>query len=91
MPYGSRVTFYSNAKPFGAGIAPQRISFSFYRYIGGRWVYLTKRDAYVDSTGRASYTWTFTWRGQWYVRAVANSSSTNANSYPSQVERYSIY
>ncbi len=91
LPYGSRVTFSSSAQPTGTGVAPQKISFSFYRYISGRWVFLTKRDAYVDATGRASYTWTFNWRGQWYVRAVANSSGTNANSYPSQVERYSVY
>ena len=35
--------------------------------------------------------WAFTSRGQWYVRAVADPTQTNANSYWSPLERYFVY
>ncbi len=87
---GTRVTFTGTVRPVGPTLAQAKVTFAFWRRVDGRWVYVTKRDVYADASGRASWTWAFTSRGQWYVRAVANPTQTNANSYWSQVERYSV-
>jgi len=91
---GARVTFTTTVRPIGPSIAPSsarpKVTFAFWRSIGGRWQYVTKRDVYADDAGRASWTWTFSSRGQWYVRAIANPTLTNANSAWSPPERYSV-
>ncbi|MFZ5854869.1 MAG: GH25 family lysozyme [Chloroflexota bacterium] len=87
---GTKVTFTATVRPISpTGIRP-KVSFAFWRSVGGRWQYVTKRDVYADGTGRASWTWTFSSRGQWYVRAIANPTPTNANSAWSPLERYSV-
>ena len=91
VPFGTNVTFTATVRPIGPTLARAKVTFEFWRYIGGHWQFLTKRDAYADATGRASWSWTFSWRGQWYVRAIANPTLTNANSVWSAVERYSVF
>jgi len=87
----TRVTFTATVRPIGPTLARAKVTFQFWRLLGGHWVVVTKRDVYVDSRGRASTTWIFSSRGQWYVRAVADPTSTNANSHWSPVERYSVF
>ena len=91
VPAGTRVTFTATVRPIGPTLAPAKVTFQFWRQLGGHWVFVTKRDVYGDASGRASWTWVFTSRGQWYVRAVADSTQTNANSYWSSPERYSVF
>lgn len=87
---GTKVTFTATVRPVGPGLAPAKVSFTFWRLVSGRWTQVAKRDAYADTSGRARWTWTFATRGQWYVRAIANSTPTNAKSFWSPVERYSV-
>lgn len=87
---GTRVTFTGTVRPIGPTLAPAKLTFGFWRRVDGRWVSVAKRDVGADATGRATLTWTFASRGEWYVRAVANPTQTNANSYWSPVERYSV-
>jgi GH25 family lysozyme M1 (1,4-beta-N-acetylmuramidase) len=91
VPVGTRVTFTGTVRPIGPTLAPAKVTFQFWRRVGGRWVFVTKRDVYVDAGGRAAWTWAFTSRGQWYVRAVADPTRTNANSSWSPLERYSVF
>jgi hypothetical protein len=87
---GSPVTFRATARPIGPTLAPAKATFQFWRLVGGRWVSVATRDVPADSSGRASTTWRFSLRGQWYVRAVADPTLTNANSVWSPLERYSV-
>ncbi len=87
---GTAVTFTATVRPAQAGLPAAKVTFRFYRLVAGHWTYVTKRDVYIDATGRASWTWRFSTRGEWYVRAIANPTPYNANSVWSPVERYSV-
>ena len=87
---GTKVTFTTTVRPARPELPKAKVTFRFYRYVSGHWTYVTKRDVYIDSRGLASWTWTFSSRGEWYVRAIANPTSYNANSVWSRVERYSV-
>ena len=89
LPAGSKVTFMGTVRPTGTGV-PATVTFTFRRLVNGVWKAVASRTATADATGRASTTWTFSTRGQWYVRALANPTTLNANSTWSQIERYSI-
>ena len=88
---GTSVTFVGTVRPIGPTLAPARVTFQFWRLVNGKWVFLTKRDVNADASGKASIPWTFTSRGQWYVRAVADPTLTSANSSWSPPERYLVY
>ena len=87
---GTQVTFTTTVRPARPELPKTMVTFRFYRYVSGHWTYVTKRDVYIDSTGRASWTWRFSTRGEWYVRSIANPTPYNANSVWSPVERYSV-
>jgi hypothetical protein len=87
---GTKVTFTTTVRPSRPELPAAKVTFRFYRFVSGHWTYVTKRDVYIDSTGRASWTWTFSSRGEWYVRSIANPTPYNANSVWSPVERYSV-
>jgi hypothetical protein len=57
---------------------------------GRTWVNVGSRKVRTDSSGRAATTWKFNARGQWYVRAVADPTLTNANSVMTALERYRV-
>ena len=87
---GRKVTFTTTVRPSRADLPTARVTFAVYRRVGSRWVLFTNRDALVNSAGQASSTWTFTARGEWYVRSIANPTTFNANSTWSSIERYSV-
>jgi GH25 family lysozyme M1 (1,4-beta-N-acetylmuramidase) len=91
VPAGTKVTFTATVRPIGPTLAPAKVTFQFWHQVGGHWVLAARRDVYADASGRASWTWAFTTRGQWYVRAAADPTQTNANSYASPPERYSVF
>ena len=88
---GTAVTFTATIRPIGADLAPGKATFAFFHYVSGHWQRAATRTFVADQYGRASTTWTFSTPGQWYVRAVADPTPTNANSYWSPLERYSVY
>ena len=87
---GRRVTFTTTVRPSRADLPPARVTLAVYRRVGGHWTPFTTRNVYINVAGQASYTWTFTARGEWYVRSIANPTVSNANSAWSPVERYSV-
>jgi GH25 family lysozyme M1 (1,4-beta-N-acetylmuramidase) len=89
LPAGSKVTFTATVRPVGTGV-PASVTFTFWRLVNRTWTRVATRTAAADASGRAKTTWTFSPRGQWYVRAIANPTTLNSNSTWSPVERYSI-
>lgn len=87
---GSRTTFTATVRPFGATLPASKVTFSFYRLKSGHWVFATKRDVMTNAAGRAVLVWTWSSRGEWYVRSVANATLYNAHSATSPKERYSV-
>jgi GH25 family lysozyme M1 (1,4-beta-N-acetylmuramidase) len=87
---GRKVTFTTTVRPARADLPPASVTLAIYRRVGGRWAPFTTRTVYVNAAGQASYTWTFSARGEWYVRSIANPTLANANSAWSPVERYSV-
>ena len=87
---GHKVTFTTIVRPARGDLLPAKVTFSIYRRVGSRWTPFTTRSVYVNAAGLASYTWTFSARGEWYVRSIANPTAASANSAWSPVERYSV-
>ncbi len=87
---GSSVTFTATVRPIGSLVPRARVTFQVWRQVGGHWVLASTRSVTANSVGRARSTWRFSVRGQWYVRAFASSTSTNAISALSPKERYSV-
>jgi hypothetical protein len=87
---GRTVTFNTTVRPSRVDLPNAQVTLAIYRRVNGRWTLLTTRDVYVNTAGVASYAWTFTSRGEWYVRSIANPTTFNANSVWSPVERYSV-
>jgi hypothetical protein len=90
LPVRAKVTFTGTVRPVGTGAAPT-VTFQFRRLVSGRWTTVASRTAPTDANGRATWTWIFSARGRWYVRAIANPTTMNANSVWSPIERYAIY
>ena len=84
------ITFTITDRPARAELTPATVRFVFYRLVGSKWTLVDSRDLVVDAAGLAKTTFTFSTSGQWYVRARANPTPYNANSFWSPVERYSV-
>jgi hypothetical protein len=84
------ITFTTTVRPARPELPPARVTFRFFRYIGGAWTLVTARDVTIDALGKASTIFKFTTRGSWRVRSVANGTPYNANSYWSPIERYNV-
>ena len=87
---GSNVTFTTTVRPARPELPKAKVTFTFTLYRAGHVVYSGKRDVYIDAYGLARWTWTFGSSGLWYVRAIANPTTTNANSTWSQIEKYYV-
>ena len=84
------VKFTTTVRPSRPELPAAKVTFVFYKRIGGAWIFVAKRDVYIDSLGLASWTWKFTSVGSWYVRSIANPTPYNANSVWSQLEFYNV-
>ncbi len=84
------IKFTTTVRPSRPELPAAKVSFVFYRQIGGVWTFIAKRDVYINSLGLASWTWKFSTAGSWYVRAIANPTPYNANSVWSRLERYTV-
>jgi hypothetical protein len=87
---GTKVTFTTTVRPLPGPSARTKVTFQYWRQVAGHWTLAAKRDVYADAAGLARWTWAFASRGEWYVRSFANPTPTNANSFWSALERYSV-
>lgn len=85
---GATVTFTTTVRPQAGvpGVARYRV----YRWTGTAWALFNQGLRSTDAAGIARLVWKFTTRGQFYVRVMADSTTYNANSAWSQVERYDV-
>ncbi len=87
---GSKVTFTTTVRPARVELPKAKVTFTFVLKRGSTVVYSGKRDVYIDAAGKASWTWTFSSPGEWYVRAIANPTTANANSVWSPLQHYHV-
>jgi hypothetical protein len=82
---GTSVTFTATARPVRPELAKANVRFELYRRSGSSWVLARSVTVVIDDAGIASTTFTFG-SGRWYVRAQAQPTQVNANSFwtPSQ-------
>jgi hypothetical protein len=87
---GSSLTFTTTVRPAGQQLAKARVTFTFTLKRGKVVVSSASRNVYVNASGAASWTWKFSSSGEWYVRAMANPTTANADSAWSQIDQYYV-
>ncbi len=87
---GSSLTFTTTVRPAGQQLPKARVTFTFTLKRGKVVVSSASRNVYVDASGAASWTWKFSSSGEWYVRAMANPTTANADSAWSQIDQYYV-
>jgi hypothetical protein len=87
----TKVTFTLTVRPVERDLPKALVTFRIYRSVSRHWILYSKRDVYVNAAGRVSFTWQFSTRGEWYVRAIANQNLYNSNSAWTPIERYSVH
>lgn len=66
------------------------VRFAVYHRVSGVWRQATHRDVTAGATGRATFRWTFSTAGSWYVRSkVLGNASYQASSWSPQY-RYTV-
>jgi hypothetical protein len=87
---GSSVTFTMTVRPAETLLPKARVTFTFLLKRGAAVVTSASRNVYVGATGTASWTWKFSSAGEWFVRAIANPTTVNANSVWSPADQYYV-
>ncbi|HVA88192.1 MAG TPA: hypothetical protein VNF73_17950 [Candidatus Saccharimonadales bacterium] len=87
---GTSITFTTTVRPIGPNVPQETAIFVLYRWNGSSWVLDSSQRVAVDSSGRASWTWSAGTAGSWYVRSEAVPTPANANSGWGPVERYNV-
>jgi hypothetical protein len=77
---GTKLTFHSKIGPLN-GVDVPRGTFQIYKLVNGVWEFSTSATFACDSAGNATFTWTFSKSGNWYVRWRANSDNYNVTAY----------
>ncbi len=87
---GRTITFRSTVRPLRPDLQPSRVTFRFYRNVGGDWVLRYERHVATDAVGVARTTFRFGVGGLWYVRSFADRTPYNAVSRFSQREVFRV-
>jgi multiple sugar transport system substrate-binding protein len=74
IPRATTVTFTATVRPLAA--APATVRFAAYRRISGVSRLVAARDVVADRSGRATFRYTFSTAGSWYVRARVQPNNT---------------
>jgi hypothetical protein len=77
---GTKVTFNATVRPARPELAKANVLFQLYRKSGSSWVLSKSATRVINDDGVASWTVTFS-PGSWYVRAQAQPTPVNANSF----------
>ncbi len=86
---GTKVTFSTTVRPVQADV-PGTVTLAIYRRVGSAWILFASRTLRADASGRATYTWSFSTIGSWYVRSMARATLLNAASAWTRIERYDV-
>jgi len=78
---GTSATFTATVRPARSDLPKASVVFQVYVKTGSTWVLYKSVTKVIDDAGVASLAWTFTTNGSWYVRAQAQPTSVNSNSF----------
>ncbi len=87
IAHGTRITYTAVIRP-KAPAGTQSATFLIYKRVGGAWVFQTSATK-VLSSGSATFSWTWSKTGDWYIRVRANATRYNLASL-SPIVRYSV-
>jgi len=77
----TRVTYSVTSRPLNpAGVVPT-VTFQIYRSIDGAWVFQTSATVASSSSGVATFSWTWSKSGSWYMRGRVNATAYNSGIY----------
>ncbi len=77
---GTKVTFTATVRPSRPELQKAKVLFQLYRKSGSSWVLSKSATITIDDAGVAAWPVTFS-SGTWYVRAQAQPTPVNANSF----------
>jgi len=83
---GTKKTYTGTMRPIVAG---QRMSFMIYKWIDGAWVFQTSATIAANASGQATFTWTWSKSGKWYIRVRVNADKMYATAW-SNLEKVTI-
>ncbi len=87
---GTSVTFNATVRPARSDLPKANIVFQVYRLSGSSWVLYRSGTEVIDDAGIATMSWTFTTAGSWKVRAQAQPTSVNSNSFWTSYIEYKV-
>jgi hypothetical protein len=87
---GRQVTFTTLVRPARPELVLPTVTFRVFQKIGATYQLVLTRTVNANSVGLASLQVTFSSRGQFYVRSIANPTPYNANSVWSPLEFYRV-
>jgi hypothetical protein len=85
---GTKVTFTATVRPSRPELQKANVLFQLYKKSGSSWVLSKSATITIDDAGVASWPVTFS-SGTWYVRAQAQPTPVNANSFWTPSQYYS--
>jgi hypothetical protein len=77
---GSSTTFKATVRPARSDLPKANVNFQVYKKSGSSWTLSTSVTKTIDDSGVATLSWTWS-SGSWYVRAQAQPTSVNSNSF----------
>ncbi len=83
---GTRKTYTGTMRPIVAG---QRMSFMIYKWNGSAWVFQTSATISANASGQATFSWTWSRSGRWYIRIRLNADRMYATAW-TNLERVTI-
>ena len=87
---GRSVTFTTTVRPSRPELTPASVTYWVFVKAGSSWHQYARRSVSAGTSGIATFTWTFSTSGLWYVRSMANPTPYNANSVMSPTELYRV-
>ena len=87
---GRVITFTATVRPARPELQRAVVAFQLWRRSGSSWVLSQTINRTIDSNGVASWSWTASSAGSFYVRAQAQPTPVNANSFWSPNQFYNV-
>jgi len=87
---GRVITFTATVRPARPELQKAVVRFELYRRSGSSWVLSQTTNRTIDSNGVASWSWTASSAGSFYVRAQAQPTPVNSNSFWSPSQFYNV-
>lgn len=87
---GTSIAFTATVRPARPELQKANVAFEVWQKSGGSWVRVQTATKTIDSNGIASWSWSASSAGSFYVRAQAQPTPVNANSFWTPNEYYTV-